>query len=144
MSDKKSKFCSHCGSSINVDDSFCNNCGASLTETIELDTNIPLHQPVSQPLATPHVVAEKPYVKTKANMARVSLIIGAIAFVISNLIFVRAICIPLCIVSVLFGSITLARKEKNPGFALGGIILSVLALGSYITAFFFDWWWYIY
>ena len=143
MSDKKSKFCSHCGSSINVDDSFCNNCGASLTETVELDTTIPLHQPVSQEQATPHVVAEKPYVKTKIGMALVSLIVGAIALVISNLRFVRFISIPLIIVSVLFGSINLARKEEKPGFAIGGIILSVLALASYITAFFFDWWQYI-
>lgn len=142
MSDEKSKFCSHCGSSVNVDDTFCNNCGASLAETVELDSTIPLLQPVKQAQATPHVVAEKPYVKSKYGTTRVSLIAGAIAFVFSNIRFVRFISIPLVIVSVLLGSINLARKEEKPGFAIGGIILSVLAIASYIVSFFYDWWRY--
>jgi len=142
LSDKKSKFCSHCGTNVNVDDTFCNNCGASLTETVKLDSTIPMHQPVSQTPVTLHVVGEKPYVKTKYAMARISLIVGAIAFLFSNIRFVRFISVPLCIVSVLFGSIVLARKEEKPGFAIGGIILSVLAIASYIVSFFYDWWLY--
>jgi len=143
LSDKKSKFCSHCGSNINVDDSFCNNCGASLTEIVELDSTIPLHQPASQAQATPHVVAEKPYVKSKFMTARVSLIAGAIAFVISNLLFVRFISIPFIIISIFIGAIILTRKEEKPGFAIGGIILGVLALASWVTSWFIDWWWYV-
>ncbi|MCK5045991.1 MAG: DUF4190 domain-containing protein [Candidatus Heimdallarchaeota archaeon] len=143
MSDKKLKFCSLCGSNVNIDDSFCNNCGVSLDETVVLDSTIPLNQSVSQTQATPHVVAEKPYVKTSVHMPKVSLIAGAIAFVVSNLPFVRFICIPFCIVSVLFGYIILSRKEKKPGFAIGGIILGVLALASWVTSWFIDWWWYI-
>ena len=124
----------------NNDDTFCNNCGASLTETVKLDSTIPMHQPVSQAPVTLHVVEEKPYVKTKIEFARVSLIVGAIAFVISNIIFVRFVCLPLCIVGGLFGFISLSRKEVKQGFAIGGIILSALALASYIVSRFFDWW----
>lgn len=140
LSDKKSKFCSHCGLSVDIDDSFCNNCGASLEETIALDPTIPLQQSVSQTQTTPHVVSKKPLIKTNVHMPKVSLIAGAIAFVVSNLPFVRFICIPFCIISVLFGYIILSRKEKKPGFAIGGIILSVLALASWVTSWFFDWW----
>ena len=42
MSDEKSKFCSHCGSSVKTDDAFCNNCGASLTEIVEIAAKTPV------------------------------------------------------------------------------------------------------
>ena len=143
MSDEKSKFCSLCGTSVNVDDTFCNNCGASLGETVKLDTTIPVHQPVSQSYATPHVATEKPYVKKTYEFAKISLIVGAAAFILSNIRFVRFLCIPLCLVSVALGVIVIAKKEKKLGFAIGGIILCVLALASYVTSWFFDWWHYI-
>lgn len=144
MSDKSSKFCSHCGSVVEVNDTFCSNCGASLAETIELDSTIPLQQPITQTPTTSHVTDEKPYVKTRIGYARASLILGAIAFVMANLLFVRPICLPLCVVSILFAVIGLNKEKKKPGFAIGGIILSALAFASYMLAFFIDFWWYIY
>ena len=141
MSNKKTKFCSHCGSSVNIDDIFCNNCGASLSETVVIDSTIPLHQQVSP--VTPHVVSVQPPVTRKVEWARISLIVGAIAFVISNIIFVRFICLPLCLVAVIFGAISLYQKKQKLGFAIEGIILAVLAFASYIIAFFIDWWMYV-
>jgi len=142
LSDKKTRFCSHCGSSVKVDDTFCNNCGASLSETVDLDSTIPMHQPVSQAPISPHMAVVQPP-RPKREFARASLIIGAIAFVISNIIFVRGVCLPFCLVAVIFGVISLIQKDKKQGFAIGGIILSVLALASFIVSLFYNWWYLI-
>ncbi len=144
MAEKSTRNCFNCGIQVNIEDAFCNNCGASLTETIELDSSIPIKRPYSQLPISPQIPSKKPYVKTKIGTGRVSLAIGILAFIISNIFVINFIALILAALAILFGFVNLKQKEEKPGFAIGGLILGVLAIAAYVVSYFYQWWYLIF
>ena len=147
MSNKSSKFCSHCGTAVNSDDVFCNNCGASLDETIEPIASKPIQQqqPYTQPTYTQHgsVYVQKP--SSLDNVAVLALVFGIISVVMHLIPFVYFFTTVSGIVAIITGAISMQRTQKKylaiAGIVLGaaGIILWILGmvLGFRLYAF---WW----
>ena len=57
-----------------------------------------------------------------------SMVLGIIAIVISFAPFINIVILPLAIISILFGILTLIRRSVKKSFAISGIILSIIAI----------------
>ncbi|MBK5113612.1 MAG: zinc-ribbon domain-containing protein [Candidatus Heimdallarchaeota archaeon] len=145
MSDKSSKFCSHCGSIVQPDDVFCNNCGASLDETIEPIGSAPIHQqPYTQTTYPQQAPVYVPQPSNLNNVANAALIIGIISVVVNLIPFVTYIGIVGGIAAIVLGAISFQRTKKK-NLAIAGIILGVCGIALWIAGWFgfslWRFWW---
>ena len=56
------------------------------------------------------------------------MVLGIIAIVISFAPFINIVILPLAIIAILFGILTLIRRSVKKSFAISGIILSIFAI----------------
>ncbi len=143
MSDKKSKFCSHCGTVTQPDDVFCNNCGASLNDTIEPIAGMPVQQdPYIQTTYPPHTTVYVPPPKTLNNVAIVALIFGIISVVVNLLPLFFYLGTVTAIIAIITGIIGGLKSQKKH-LAFIGLGLGVIGITLWILAFIgiFGFWW---
>lgn len=147
MSDKKSKFCPHCGTTVKSDDVFCNNCGASIEDTVEPTVSMPV-QPVSYAQTT-HSSQATVYVpppKTQNSVAIVALIFGIISVVINllplSIFYLGTVTGIIAIITGIIGGL----KSQKKHLAFIGLGLGVIGITLWILAFvgvfrFWGFWW---
>ena len=148
MSDKKSKFCSHCGTVTQPDDVFCNNCGASLNDTIEPIASMPVQQdPYIQTTYPPQTTVYVPPPKTLNNVAIIALVFGIISIVFNLLPFgFTFIGITAGIIGIITGIVGGLKSQKKY-LAFIGLGLGVIGIALWILAFigvfrFWGFWWW--
>lgn len=66
--------------------------------------------------------------KRQSALGVASMVLGIIAIVISFAPFINIVILPLAIISILFGILTLIRRSVKKSFAISGIILSIIAI----------------
>ena len=66
--------------------------------------------------------------KRQSALGVASMVLGIIAIVISFAPFINIVILPLAIISILFGILTLIRRSVKKSFAISGIILSIFAI----------------
>ena len=78
--------------------------------------------------------------KTQSALGVASMVLGIIAIVISFAPFINIVILPLAIIAILFGILTLIRRSVKKSFAISGIILSIFAIviAFSITLFLFN------
>lgn len=147
MSDKKSKFCPHCGTTVKSDDVFCNNCGASIEDSVEPTVSMPV-QPVSYAQTT-HPSQATVYVpppKTQNSVAIVALIFGIISVVINllplSIFYLGTVTGIIAIITGIIGGL----KSQKKHLAFIGLGLGVIGITLWILAFvgvfrFWGFWW---
>ncbi len=146
MSSKSSKFCSHCGTTVKLDDVFCNNCGASLEDTIEPTVNLPVQPELyTQTTHTQHQTVYVPKPSSLNNVAIVALVLGIISVVVQFLPVVSFAASISGIIAIVTGAVSMQRTQKKY-FALAGIILGVIGIVLWILSFVFgfrlySFWW---
>ncbi|NPE09586.1 MAG: zinc ribbon domain-containing protein [Asgard group archaeon] len=147
MSDKKSKFCSHCGTTVKSDDVFCNNCGASLKDTVEPTVSMPVQpEPYTQTTHASQATVYVPPPKTQNNVATVALIFGIVSVVINlfpfSIFYIGIITGTIGVITGIIGGL----KSQNKILAYIGLGLGVIGITLWILAFFgvfrfWGFWW---
>lgn len=66
--------------------------------------------------------------KRQSSLGVASMVLGIIAIVISFAPFINIVILPLAIIAILFGILTLIRRSVKKSFAISGIILSIFAI----------------
>ena len=66
--------------------------------------------------------------KRQSALGVASMVLGIIAIVISFAPFINIVILPLAIIAILFGILTLIRRSVKKSFAISGIILSIIAI----------------
>lgn len=66
--------------------------------------------------------------KRQSALGVASMVLGIIAIVISFAPFINIVILPLAIIAILFGILTLIRRSVKKSFAISGIILSIFAI----------------
>ena len=66
--------------------------------------------------------------KRQSGLGITSMVLGIIAIVISFAPFINIVILPLAIIAILFGILTLIRRSVKKSFAISGIILSIFAI----------------
>lgn len=66
--------------------------------------------------------------KRQSALGVTSLVLGIIAIIIAFIPFLNIISLPIAVVAIVFGIITVIRISVKKAFAISGIILSVLAI----------------
>ena len=66
--------------------------------------------------------------KRQSGLGIASMVLGIIAIVISFAPFINIVILPLAIIAILFGILTLIRRSVKKSFAISGIILSIFAI----------------
>jgi len=66
--------------------------------------------------------------KRQSALGVTSMVLGIIAIVISFAPFINIVILPLAIIAILFGILTLIRRSVKKSFAISGIILSIFAI----------------
>lgn len=66
--------------------------------------------------------------KRQSALGVTSMVLGIIAIVISFAPFINIVILPLAIIAILFGILTLIRGSVKKSFAISGIILSIFAI----------------
>ena len=66
--------------------------------------------------------------KRQSALGIASMVLGIIAIVISFAPFINIVILPLAIIAILFGILTLIRRSVKKSFAISGIILSIFAI----------------
>ena len=66
--------------------------------------------------------------KRQSPLGVASMVLGIIAIVISFAPFINIVILPLAIIAILFGILTLIRRSVKKSFAISGIILSIFAI----------------
>ena len=66
--------------------------------------------------------------KRQSALGVASMVLGIIAIVISFAPFINIVILPLAIIAILFGILTLIRRSLKKSFAISGIILSIIAI----------------
>ena len=66
--------------------------------------------------------------KRQSALGVTSMVLGIIAIVISFAPFINIVILPLAIIAILFGILTLIRRSVKKSFAISGIILSIIAI----------------
>lgn len=66
--------------------------------------------------------------KRQSALGVTSMVLGIIAIVISFVPFINIVILPLAIIAILFGILTLIRRSVKKSFAISGIILSIFAI----------------
>ena len=66
--------------------------------------------------------------KRQSTLGVTSMVLGIIAIVISFAPFINIVILPLAIIAILFGILTLIRRSVKKSFAISGIILSIFAI----------------
>jgi len=141
-----SKFCSHCGMSVNEDDAFCNNCGANLDETIEpiVSESFPhQQQPYTQPVYTQPGAVYAPKPKSLDALAYLSMSLGIAAVVFGLIsVFVGFLVIAASVTAIILGGISVQKTQKKY-VAIAGIVLGGIGIALYILAWFGLTLWYL-
>lgn len=142
LSDEKSKFCSHCGSSVKTDDAFCNNCGASLTEIVEIAAKTPVADyrvvDTSIPQQFQPVIVDLP-TESRNITAIVSIALGVIAISLSFVWFMFCLSVPFGVAALITGIIGVFR-QKWRYLGVIGIVLALIAVLLFLLQYFGVFW----
>jgi len=147
LSDGKSKFCSHCGTTVKSDDVFCNNCGSSIEETVEPTVSMPVQPvPYAQTTHPSQATVYVPPAKTLNNVAILALILGIISVVVNLLpplfSYIGTVTGIIAIITGIIGGL----KSQKKHLAFIGLGLGVIGITLWILAFlgifgFWLFWW---
>jgi len=137
LSDKKSKFCPHCGTTVKSEDVFCNNCGASIEETVEPTVSMPVQPvPYAQTTHSSQATVYVPPPKTLNNVAVIALIFGIISVVVNLLPrFLSYIGTVTAIIAIITGIIGGLKSQKKH-LAFIGLGLGVIGITLFFLAIF--------
>ncbi|NPE08878.1 MAG: zinc ribbon domain-containing protein, partial [Asgard group archaeon] len=145
--DKKSKFCSHCGTTVKSDDVFCNNCGASLEDIIEPAVSMPAQpEPYTQTTHTSQATVYVPPPKTQNSVATVALIFGIVSVVINlfpfSMLYIGIITGTIGVITGIIGGLKSQKKIlAYIGLGLGVIGITLWVLAYFGVFRFWGFWW---
>ena len=136
-------FCRNCGKEQEEGSVYCYSCGSKLKENNEqtVETSTPVNQ--SNPISTPNVRRSKfallGFIFSLIPVA-IFMFIGEHLTLDAYVILYSIIVLPCSILGIVFSSIglkhTSAKKQEGKGFAIAGLIVSIVILS--ITTFSFS------
>lgn len=126
MRTEEKMFCTKCGAQVSDDSVFCHQCGSAISAAAKDQINNPeqvattvntqntVHQPQQQPTQqTPH---------QQASGGRDDGIYGLLGFILSFFVAIAGLIL----------SIIGLSKTKNRGFAVAGLVISIVSMVIYV------------